>query len=110
MRYGTGNVESFSSAGDWEFWLRVAQGTRMLHIPEYLGLYLSSPRSLGQRNVEKIEREHLQIYQKYIPKYLSTIEHIDRGLTSIQREIEKELHDKVSLDRVRDILMQLKPN
>jgi len=38
------------SAGDYEFWLRLAQNRKFLHLPEILGLYLESPTSVEHAN------------------------------------------------------------
>ncbi len=38
------------SAGDYEFWLRLAQTRKFLHVPEVLGLYLESPTSVEHAN------------------------------------------------------------
>ena len=38
------------SAGDYEFWLRLAQNRKFLHVPELLGLYLESPTSVEHAN------------------------------------------------------------
>jgi glycosyltransferase involved in cell wall biosynthesis len=81
-RYGFFD-ESLICSGDWEFWLRIAEGTKMLHIPDYLGLYLYSPQSVEHRTIEKRNKENFQIYKKYIPQYLLTIDKIDTGLLSI---------------------------
>jgi glycosyltransferase involved in cell wall biosynthesis len=72
--------ESFSASGDWEFWLRIAEGTKFLHIPEYLGVYLRSPRSLEHQNAGKRIEEDRKIYRTYIPKYLPAY---DRYFTGI---------------------------
>jgi len=62
--------ESFSASGDWEFWLRIAEGTKFLHVREYLGLYLRSDKSLEHQNAGKRIEEDRSIYRAYIPKYL----------------------------------------
>ncbi len=41
---------TYKSAGDYEFWLRLARSERFVHIPEVLGLYWYSPRSVGHDN------------------------------------------------------------
>jgi glycosyltransferase involved in cell wall biosynthesis/Tfp pilus assembly protein PilF len=43
---------SMVSAGDYEFWLRLAQNRKFLHVPEVLGLYLESPTSVEHANRE----------------------------------------------------------
>ena len=57
--------ESFESAGDWEFWLRMAEAETFLHLDEFLGLYLSSPASAGHRNRELTRQENVRVRQRY---------------------------------------------
>jgi glycosyltransferase involved in cell wall biosynthesis len=45
------------SAGDYEFWLRVARTETFVHVPEVLGLYLESAASLEHRNSERARQE-----------------------------------------------------
>ncbi|HEX9048764.1 MAG TPA: glycosyltransferase, partial [Verrucomicrobiae bacterium] len=40
------------SAGDYEFWLRLAQNRKFLHVEKTLGLYLKSPTSVEHANRE----------------------------------------------------------
>ncbi|MCX8042728.1 MAG: glycosyltransferase, partial [Desulfobacterota bacterium] len=50
--------ESFVSAGDYEFWLRIAsRGVRMRHIPETLGLYLERDTSVSLSNLDRTWKE-----------------------------------------------------
>jgi glycosyltransferase involved in cell wall biosynthesis len=45
------------SAGDYEFWLRLAQNRKFLHVHEVLGLYLKSPTSVEHANRDVGARE-----------------------------------------------------
>lgn len=49
--------ETFVSAGDYEFWLRISAETKFLHIPEVLGLFLQSPQSISNSDAERNLRE-----------------------------------------------------
>jgi glycosyltransferase involved in cell wall biosynthesis/thioredoxin-like negative regulator of GroEL len=99
--------ESFTSSGDWEFWLRIAEDTRMLHIPEFLGLYLYSSQGAEHRDKENRVREDLQILQKYVPKYLATTEDVDRGLNALKEMDQK--HGNIPLvDPLENALLQLR--
>lgn len=40
----------YRSAGDYEFWLRIAAEEKFHHVPEVLGLYLTSPGSVENSN------------------------------------------------------------
>ncbi|MGA2151678.1 MAG: glycosyltransferase [Geobacteraceae bacterium] len=57
-RYGLFDP-AFTSAGDYEFWLRLAVTEQFLHVPEVLGLYLWAPGGLehGQQNISHRESE-----------------------------------------------------
>jgi hypothetical protein len=57
--------ENFEIAGDWEFWLRIAQHETFLHIPKLLGLYLRSETSIEHRDPDLTTREILMLRQKY---------------------------------------------
>lgn len=72
-RYGFFD-ETFVVSGDWEFWLRIAQDTKFLHIPECLGLYFRSPSGLEHRNRDRKHRENNLIVKKYLPGYWPTFE------------------------------------
>ena len=58
--------ETLESAGDWEFWLRLAAGETFLHIDEFLGLYLFSPTSSEHKNPGLSRREAEIVRQRYI--------------------------------------------
>jgi glycosyltransferase involved in cell wall biosynthesis len=48
---------AFTSAGDYEFWLRLGVRERFVHIPELLGLYLAAPGSVEHQNLALSTRE-----------------------------------------------------
>ena len=56
---------SFVSAGDYEFWLRLAQTRKFLHVTETLGLYLESPASVEHSNRSVAEKEALEARRRY---------------------------------------------
>ncbi len=60
--------ETFFSAGDYEFWLRLSAEVRFLHLPEVLGLFLKSPDSLMHRNAERAAREAKLARDRYWPR------------------------------------------
>ncbi|MFZ5906223.1 MAG: glycosyltransferase [Nitrospirota bacterium] len=66
--------ETFVVSGDWEFWLRIAEDTKFLHIPECLGLYLRSPSGVEQANPDRKNRENTLIVRKYLPRYWPAFE------------------------------------
>lgn len=63
-RYGYFD-ESFESAGDWEFWLRIAETEKFFHIDEFLGLYLKSPTSAEHRDRSLSAREAQAVHLRY---------------------------------------------
>jgi glycosyltransferase involved in cell wall biosynthesis len=64
-RYGYFD-ESLESAGDWDFWLRMAETETFLHLDEYLGLYLYSPTSSEHRNPMLSYKEALLVKRRYL--------------------------------------------
>ncbi len=99
--------ESFTSSGDWEFWLRIADRTEMLHIPEFLGLYFYSPQSAEHRDHKTRIQEDMRIQQKYVSKYLSSLDDIEHGLQKVD-ELSKRIGDYRPYERIKTILINLK--
>jgi glycosyltransferase involved in cell wall biosynthesis len=95
--------KTFSTSGDWEFWLRIARGTTFLHIPEYLGLYLRSPASVEHRSAERRAAEDERIRAKYFPGYLPDVEIVDRTLAAV-RELERVHPNDTTFPYMRGML------
>jgi tetratricopeptide (TPR) repeat protein len=66
-RYGHFDPE-FWSAGDYEFWLRLACRETFLHIPEVLGLYYLSPNSNEHKNMSLSFQESEKARERYWPQ------------------------------------------
>jgi glycosyltransferase involved in cell wall biosynthesis len=49
--------ESFFSAGDYEFWLRISAKVKFAPVREVLGLFLKSPSSISHSNEERAAEE-----------------------------------------------------
>jgi len=58
--------ESLVVAGDYEFWLRVAERYPLLHLEEVVGLYYRNPSGLQQTNPGLHRRERLLLMRKYL--------------------------------------------
>lgn len=59
--------ESFTVAGDWEFWLRMAsQGEKFLHLREVLGIYQERRDSLEHKNTMISSSESEIVRKKYM--------------------------------------------
>lgn len=57
-------------ANDYEFYLRaVSQGSKFIHVPEVLGLYLRSPNGIEHGNFERICRESSQARERHWGTY-----------------------------------------
>ncbi|MEW6587003.1 MAG: tetratricopeptide repeat protein, partial [Nitrospirota bacterium] len=98
--------ESFTVSGDWEFWLRIAEGTKMLHIRENLGLYYRSPQSAEHRDVGRRVGEDNRIVRTYTRKYLTSVGDVERGLSFVD-EMEK-LTVSRAYDHLREELLERK--
>ena len=82
--------ESFESAGDWEFWLRMAGEETFFHIDEFLGLYLKSPTSIEHRNRELSEREGRRVHERYVHR----VAHLKA--THANEQISKSANEQIS--------------
>jgi glycosyltransferase involved in cell wall biosynthesis len=58
----------FVSAGDYEFWLRLARTRKFLHVKEVLGLYLESPASVEHSNAKHGAWEIREAQRRYGPE------------------------------------------
>ena len=57
----------FVSAGDYEFWLRLARNRKFLHVKQTLGLYLESPTSVEHSNQNRAATEVLEARRRHGP-------------------------------------------
>ncbi|CAB1059740.1 glycosyl transferase, family 2 [Olavius sp. associated proteobacterium Delta 1] len=57
--------EKFQTAGDWDFWLRIAPTETFYHLKEFLGLCLASPAEIVHPQQAIFEEETRRIYQQY---------------------------------------------
>lgn len=75
--------ESLKVAGDYEFWLRIAEEYKFKHINEYLGLYLNTPNSAEHRDSMIAIHEREKVKDKY--KYMLSAIQDKKLLKSIKR-------------------------
>ena len=61
--------DSFTSAGDYEFWCRLATSYPMRHIPDFLGLYLHNHSGIANSNLQTGSREAESVMQMYKDKF-----------------------------------------
>src|SRR5262249_6392508 len=66
-RYGYFD-ESLQVSGDYEFWLRIAEGCRFKYINDCLGLYLVSSQSVEHRNPRLKLMENEQVHRRYVER------------------------------------------
>lgn len=57
--------ESFKIAGDYEFWLRVAERYDLLHIDQFLGLFYDNPGGISRSDSIQSREENLRARKKY---------------------------------------------
>ena len=57
--------ESFMMRGDYEFWLRIADKYKILHIPQIIGLYYDNPSGISASSPQLACDEDLRIKLKY---------------------------------------------
>jgi len=61
--------ETFVSAGDYDFWCKVALHYQMFHIPEFLGLYYENPHGICNSALNISYDETKTIKEKYFDKF-----------------------------------------
>ncbi|PKO00793.1 MAG: hypothetical protein CVU42_02895 [Chloroflexi bacterium HGW-Chloroflexi-4] len=81
----------YTSAGDYEFWLRIAKTEEFYHLAETLGLYLNSPGSAEHRNQQVSAMEQFHAVSKHLPEGYKTVEELR---SSLDKKIT--LNDKMS--------------
>ncbi|MBF0344195.1 MAG: glycosyltransferase [Nitrospirae bacterium] len=64
--------ERYVSIGDQDFWLRMAERYKMLHIPEVTGLYWVSPDALSRKG-QLPAQENLEIRLNHQQRYLKRL-------------------------------------
>ena len=63
--------EEYRSAGDYEFWCRVATKYEMKHVRKFLGLYYNNPQGFVNSNQKLSVNESLRIQKEYSEKLSS---------------------------------------
>lgn len=61
--------ESFISAGDYDFWLRLSERAPMLHLPEPLGLYFDNPEGLSRVDRARADAERVRVMRRHLHRY-----------------------------------------
>jgi glycosyltransferase involved in cell wall biosynthesis len=81
----------YTSAGDYEYWLRIAKTEEFYHLSETLGLYLDSPDSAEHRNIQVSTMEKYHVVKRHLPDGYLSVEDLRLSL-----EKEVVLTDKIS--------------
>ncbi len=61
--------EQYRSAGDYEFWCRIAGKFKLLHIPQFLGLYYENPRGFANSDNSLSVQETISIQHAYADSF-----------------------------------------
>jgi glycosyltransferase involved in cell wall biosynthesis len=61
--------ESFVSAADYDFWLRLAACSPMLHLAELLGLYYENPQGLSRADPLGARAERVRVMKRHLDCY-----------------------------------------
>lgn len=71
--------ESLVAAGDYDFWCRVAAKHPMLHVQEFLGLYLHNAAGICNSNSSRTGQETEQVRAKYRSQFPAPRANLPRG-------------------------------
>jgi len=66
-RFGLFDAQ-LTSAGDYEFWLRISHRAHFIHLPQTLGLYLDHAASIEHASPQKSQREAEAARRRHWPK------------------------------------------
>jgi GT2 family glycosyltransferase len=72
--------EDLKSAGDYEYWCRIALRHPMRHIREFLGLYYDNPNGFVNQDQTLSDRETLQVKQQYAGRFPAPRSHYMENL------------------------------
>lgn len=61
--------EQYRSAGDYEFWCRIAGKFKLLHIPQFLGLYYENPRGFANSDASLSVQETISVQHAYADSF-----------------------------------------
>ena len=79
-------MKRLTCAGDWDFWLRIADKYQFRHIPEFLGLYYHNEDGIEHgRKIHSLYERYL-VGKRYGNPYISVIglyQHKDNPLVSV---------------------------
>jgi len=64
----------YRSAGDYEFWLRIARRFPLLHVPQRLGVYFQNDQGIELSNTGLSREEGMRAIASYVPAYLTPAE------------------------------------
>jgi glycosyltransferase involved in cell wall biosynthesis len=81
----------YTSAGDYEYWLRISKSEKFYHLPETLGLYFLSQYSAEHRNTEISKMEQFNAIKRHLPSQFKS----NNELLS-KYDIGKLVTDKIS--------------
>jgi glycosyltransferase involved in cell wall biosynthesis len=95
--------ETFHSAGDWEFWLRLSQTEKFLHLKETLGLYLKSPTGIENRDPKVSGEEVLRVRQRYGSTHAGST----RDAEKMYQEAQLRINNGMEKDAIKLLLALL---
>ena len=61
--------ESYISAGDYDFWMRLSERSPMLHLAEPLGLYFDNPQGLSRVDPVGSRAERVRVMRRHLHRY-----------------------------------------
>jgi hypothetical protein len=93
---------TYESAGDYEFWLRISHGEKLLHVPLVLGLYYGNRAGIELGDQNKSVRESIRAIQRHQEEDGADVRPAIRpGLVRIK---VGDHYAFVELDAMRDML------
>ena len=119
--------EQFESAGDWDFWLRIARQDNFYHLGATLGLYLANPKGIElgdnkraateaqlvmeihqEKDIEiKVQNKHLvriQLGDRYILTNIDGLEKLIQHIRTQHLAVTQHIPSEDPWDDVRQVM------
>jgi len=87
--------EEYRCGADYEFWLRISEKHNLIHVRDFLGLYLANKNGVSMKG-DQPQKEMLAIQERYRKRFLAT-PHLRSGEVHLFRAVHRLHMEKASV-------------
>ncbi|MCF8144165.1 MAG: glycosyltransferase [Deltaproteobacteria bacterium] len=88
--------EKYRCGADYDFWLRISEKYNLIHIRDYLGLYLANKDGVSMKG-DRPRKEMAAIQEAYLKRF-STMPHLQSGEADLFRIVHRLHMEKVEVN------------